>query len=210
MEKNNTVEDMFGEDYLELIHKAMVDEVADTPELKEEYDEICYIINNGTITDLELVKIFDILPYEIATTIFEELKNRDCEELLRLYNSMIYDEFVMSTRPFGKNNLTQFEKRFMDQTESTALRSRLLTRYELEALIDIVAKKEGLKDASYSVTHGDYNGEHKYLKLLIKAHKVLTNNRNMNKRFAIMKKIKPTLFTWMIKELKQHENILEN
>lgn len=207
--EENSVEAMFGADVLNYVHKCMIKEVAGEPELKILFDAICETIDGGTITDLELVRIMKVLPYEIVTTIFDELKNRNSLELRDIYSSVLYDQFIKDCNNIDAKGETGFEKRFTKQNKVNALENRLLTRYEIEDLIDTVVKKEGLKGSSYSYTHEKYDGKHKYLKLLIKAHKSLSDNRNSSKLHSIMKQIKPSIMQAVLIDLKKYENIIE-
>lgn len=209
MERKFTLEEMFGENYLEIIHQSMIDELFLSENMKKRFYQVCEAIDASSITDVELVKMLYVLPYEITVTIFEELKNRDSDELISLYDSFIYDQFIRDSIKMDKMGITNFEKRFIKQSENKALKERLLTRYEVETLIHIVSKKEGLGSASYDVTHYSYLGGNRYLKLLIKANKRLVTLNNYPSHNKIFESIKQTLLNWVLDDLKKYEHEID-
>lgn len=210
--KNLTAEYMFGKDYLENLQQLRLSEFANDKVTLSLFNSLCEDISHSTITDYELINIIKVTPHVIGFSIIHNIKNRDREKLFSSLQDCYYNEFIRDVKDVDENGVSAFEKRFEKisiKNIKTFVDERILTREELELLIRNVVKKSNLEDRSYFATHEKYDGDNKYLKLLVKAHNSLTKIRSSQTRREILQKVKVEQLQNIIYKIKEYDKTFD-
>ena len=203
---------MLGENWRENINRHRLAEFISDKEIKTLFNNVCAEINESMISDFELVNLIKITPYVIGISIIFNIKNRDTERLTFMLHDCYYNEFINDVKTVNKKGVSAFQRRFESIKLNNAqkfLDERLLSREELEILIRKVIQKSKLDDSSYAVTHETYNGDNKYLSLLVKAHLSLTNPRHGQINYQIMNKIKYIHLKNLLNNLKEYNKSVD-
>ena len=180
--QEETINQMFGENYKKKMTQSLAETELTDKELNELFFALCDEINSSMITSLELVELIKVLPHNLCLLLINKQEILDKDELSAILRSVEYDEFVKDMNTFVRKDVSKFEVRFNSDLDQTG---RILTCEEIECLINKVLKKSNIEDISFKNTHYDYDGDNKYLKLLIKARKTLSK-RNASTAFKEM------------------------
>ena len=199
MEEKVTIEQMFGPNVREQMLEIRIKEFVDNEQTNKLFNELLELINNTQISNKEIVEIVSNLPYNIAYAVLKSVK-RDVEDLIGIYQEMIFQDFLKDARDISKRGVSSFERRFLTQPSSVEkiLKSRMLTRYELELLFGKIKKYSHLKGLSYEEMRF-YDGEDKLLCQLSAANAVLTNPKQSKARNKMFNKVKDILLSETIK-----------
>ena len=207
MEKEEiTIEKILGSNAKEKTQQKMMQEILFDNETKSLFDDVCEEIYQSDITDVELVEMIKLLPHDLKSLLTMSVKNRQIGQLFRQTE---YEEFIVDVKEFDDKGNNEFEKRYSNIREvdfKKFLKKRILTREEIEFLINEVVKKSGLEQLSYKERHETYSGENVYLLTLIKAHKKLTESKHTQARSKIKAKVNAILLKKVLEDIKKFNN----
>lgn len=200
--QNEIVEQMFGKDYKEKMAQSLMETELTDKELNELFVELCSEINSSMITSIELINLIKVLPHNLCLLVIYKQKVLDENELSVILRTVEYDEFVKDMNTFVRKDVSKFEVRYASDLEQKD--RRILTCEEIECLINKVFKKSNIEDTSFNNTHYNYDGDNKYLRLLVKARKAV-NKRDKSKSFGeIYTKHKKEQLQKLIKKMKEY------
>lgn len=207
MEKEEiTIEKVFGSNAKEKTQQKMMQEILCDDETKTLFDAVCEEISQSDITDVELVEMIKLLPHDLKSLMTMSVKNRHIGQLFRQDE---YDEFILDIKAFDDKCNNEFEKRYSNIREvdfKKFLKKRILTREEIEFLINEVVKRSGLEQLSYKERHETYSGENVYLLTLIKAHNKLIESKHTQARSKIKAKVNAILLKRVLEDIKKFNN----
>ena len=195
------INQMFGKDYKEKIIDSLMRTELDI-ETNKLFVELCEEINSSMITSIELINLIKVLPHNLCLLVIDKQKVLDENELSMLLRAVEYDEFIKDVNTFVRKNISKFEIRYasnLDQKDR-----RILTCEEIECLINKVINKSNIEDKSFKNTHEEYDGDNKYLRLLVRVRQAV-KKRDNSKIFAeIYTKHKKEKLQKLIKKMKEY------
>lgn len=153
-------------------------EFASDEETKSLFFDVCTQLSRSDITDEELIDFIKPLPYCMSVAIINSVENRNKMKLSKMLRAKFYDEFIKSVNTVDKKGVSQFEKRVALIGGGKVDRfygERLISLEEIESLIRLVVDKSDLEDKSFKNTRFTYNGDNKYLRMLVRARAQLMN-----------------------------------
>ena len=198
--QNEIIVQMFGKDYKEKLIDSLMRTELDM-ETNNLFVELCDEINSSMITSIELINLIEALPHNLCLLVIDKQKVLDGNELSMLLRTVEYDEFIKDVNTFIRKDISKFEIRYTSNFEKDR---RILTCEEIECLINKVIKKSNIEDKSFKNTHYEYDGDNKYLRLLVKARKAVIkrdNSKNFKEAYA---KHKKEQFQKLIKKMKEY------
>ena len=153
-------------------------EFASDEETKSLFFDVCTQLSQSDITDEELIDFIKTLPYCMSVAIINSVENRNKAKLSKMLRAKFYDEFIKSVNTVDKKGVSQFEKRVAVIGGGKVDRfygERLISLEEIESLIRLVVDKSDLEDKSFKNTRFTYNGDNKYLRMLVRVRAQLIN-----------------------------------
>lgn len=195
------IEQMFGKDYKEKIIDSLMRTELDI-ETNMLFVELCDEINSSMITSIELINLIKVLPHNLCLLVIDKQKVLDENELSMLLRAVEYDEFIKDVNTFVRKDIPKFEIRYASDLEQKD--RRILTCEEIECLINKVINKSYIEDKSFKNTHYDYDGDNKYLKLLVKARKAVMKRDNTKSFGEMYAKHKKEQLKKLIKKMKEY------
>lgn len=195
------IEQMFGKDYKEKIIDSLMRTELDI-ETNMLFVELCDEINSSMITSIELINLIKVLPHNLCLLVIDKQKVLDENELSMLLRTVEYDEFIKDVNTFVGKDISKFEIRYASDLEQKD--RRILTCEEIECLINKVINKSYIEDKSFKNTHYDYDGDNKYLKLLVKARKAVMKRDNTKSFGEMYSKHKKEQLKKLIKKMKEY------
>lgn len=199
--QNEIIEHMFGKGYKEKMIRTLMETELTDEELNELFFVLCDEINSSMITSLELVELIKVLPHNLSLLLINKQEILDKNELDAILRVVEYDEFVKDMNTFVRKDVSKFEVRFNCSLER---KGRILTCEEIETLINKVIKKSNIEDKSFKNTHYEYDGDNKYLKLLVKARKAVIKRDNSKSFGEMYAKHKKEQLKKLIKKMKEY------
>ncbi len=208
-----TVSDLereFGKGYRAKMLKSLVADFAEDEETKLLFDEVCAEISKSQIANEDLVELLKFMPSKIAINIARNIENRNELEIIKLLNDMYLVDLNKALYEKSDQAIEKKLKWKKDETGERFLTERLLTKHEIDYIIQREAKYYGEKDIhKYLYTGAIYHGENDNLKKYFIVRDRLEKPQHKRNTKEMIDKIKKILLNDALKKLREINSSVE-
>lgn len=178
---------------------------------REIVDQICCEITKGMPTDRDLFDILKDLPAELSMDILCQLNAGMYLQVDEMLINFYFDRFVKDVNTVDKKGNSKFENRIYNQNKKNVndfYQDRLLGLMELESIFTVIYKKDQTLTDLGLFRYYKYQGENKYIKILIEARKKISHLKAEANDY-ILNTISTKLLEKVLSDLKELNIALE-
>jgi len=178
---------------------------------QEIVEQICCEIKKGLPTDRDLFEILKDLPAGLAMDILCQLNAGMYLQVDEMLLNFYYERFVKDVKTIDKKGISNFEKRIENQKKrnvNSFYSDRLLDLMELESIFLVIFRKDKSLEDFGLYKYSKYNGENKYIKILVEARKKISHLKAEANDY-ILNTISTKLLEKVLADLKELNIVLD-